>query len=265
MQERGETVYRPGIVALGILALVLTLVWAGGFVLAVYDVVSARPPAVQPARPPSVVEPGSDTAIRLVGLGDSLTRGAGDSEGLGYLGRLRQRVAEARKKPVYVHNLAVNGYRSDQLLSRLQKEPAFRQTIARADLITLSIGGNDLRVAAQETGVDLAHARRVFDESLARVVRIVTELRAINPRAPIVYVGLYNPYATWPEGEAITALLERWNAEVAARTAHMPNVAVVPLVDLFQFHLDEYLAADRFHPNGAGYAAIAERIWQVVR
>ncbi|GAB6936148.1 MAG: GDSL-type esterase/lipase family protein [Calditerricola sp.] len=257
--------YRPGIIALGMVALVLTLVWAGGFAFAVYDVVSAHPPAAPPERPSSAISPGSDTAIRLVGLGDSLTRGAGDPEGLGYLGRLRQQVAEARKQPVYVHNLAVNGYRSDQLLNRLRTEPAFRQTVARADLITLSIGGNDLRVAAQETGVDLAHAQRVFDETLVRVVQIVTELRAINPRAPIVYVGLYNPYARWPEGEAITALIERWNAEVAARTAHIPNVAVVPLVDVFRFHLDEYLAVDRFHPNDAGYAAIAERLWQVVR
>lgn len=41
-----------------------------------------------------------------------------------------------------------------------------------------------------------------------------------------------------------------------------PNMTLVPTFDLFQHKLGEYLSSDHFHPNGAGYQAIADRIVQ---
>ena len=42
-----------------------------------------------------------------------------------------------------------------------------------------------------------------------------------------------------------------------------PDVLVVPTFDLFEYRQDR-LALDHFHPNRAGYSAIAARILQVL-
>ncbi|MGH9368666.1 MAG: GDSL-type esterase/lipase family protein, partial [Thermoanaerobaculia bacterium] len=52
-----------------------------------------------------------------------------------------------------------------------------------------------------------------------------------------------------------------WNSLVQETALAYPDVVVVPVFDLFERRPDR-LALDHFHPNRAGYAAIAARILQ---
>jgi lysophospholipase L1-like esterase len=52
-----------------------------------------------------------------------------------------------------------------------------------------------------------------------------------------------------------------WNSLALETALADPNVAVVPVFDLFQGR-PERLATDRFHPNRDGYRAIADRVIQ---
>lgn len=212
-----------------------------------------------------------DGHLDIVALGDSLTKGMGDPEGLGYVGRLKDKLAEVSDVPVrLLNNLAVNGYRTDQLLADLDK-PAVIGAVKRADLVVLTIGGNDLfRYIREEidvlsdtiTGEALAGA---IPEPAERLDQIMATLSAMQPEALIVVVGLYNPFLDLDETRESSMAIADWNARANRAAYKYPNVLFVPVADLFERQLTRYLYSDHFHPNGDGYARMAERIFQALQ
>jgi lysophospholipase L1-like esterase len=53
--------------------------------------------------------------LYITSLGDSLTKGTGDSTGEGYVARVIQALSKQMDKPIHlVNNLAINGLRADQ-------------------------------------------------------------------------------------------------------------------------------------------------------
>jgi lysophospholipase L1-like esterase len=207
----------------------------------------------EPAAPRELVAP-------LI-LGDSLARGAGDERGLGIGGRLdaelRSRGVRARR----TYNLGVNGARTADLLRQLES-PNVQQMLREANVIVVSIGGNDLwggnnwRTAAPD------NPDEVMSGVLGRVETAVERIRAVNPRARIFFIGLYNPFVATPEGASLTSHVNRWNARLLEHFGNDPNFTLVATADLFS-HRDR-LALDRFHPGGEGYALIARRIAESV-
>jgi len=94
----------------------------------------------------------------------------------------------------------------------------------------------------------------------ADVTKILEEVRAANPKAPIRLVGLYNPWSDAPGDRRVArmALLVS-NAGLERAAAAVDGALVVPVADLFDGRPDR-LAADHFHPGPSGYDEIAARI-----
>lgn len=187
--------------------------------------------------------------LRLVALGDSLAYGAGDESDGGLAGRLRGRFDTV--------NLGVNGAQTGDLLAWL-RQPRVRAEVEKADAIVLSIGANDLFRApgarAETLRAPLAVAMRI----LGRIEQIVGELRGLNADARILLLGGYNPVPDHPESPRIEQYVGLWDATLANTFAHDPGVSVVTLSDLVTpRRLSRF---DRFHPGGAAYAALAQRI-----
>lgn len=255
--------------------LAAALVLLAGLVHAVGDVLN--PPADGMDRPAGghsgsrdEKETDPDGHLDIVALGDSLTAGMGDQTGLGYVGRVRNRLTEAGYGPVrLLNNLAVNGYRTDQLLADLDK-PSVAASVRNADLILFTIGGNDL-FQSFRAGMDARPEtmpgdglKKAIPEPAERLGRIFERLAAIRPEALIVYVGLYNPFADLDETGETSAAVAEWNA-IAGRLANRhPNVLMVPVADLFERHPGRYLYTDHFHPNAQGYERIAERVFRAL-
>ncbi|MBV8518692.1 MAG: hypothetical protein JO197_14940 [Acidobacteria bacterium] len=190
-------------------------------------------------------------------LGDSLAHGTGDETGLGIGGRLddelRRRHVRARRS----WNLGVNGARTPDLLTVVNRANV-QQLMRDSNAIVVSIGGNDLWGGTDWRNAPPPDPERTMAAVLDRIAAILARVRAANPRARIFFIGLYNPFALTPQGGALTPLVNRWNARLSTRFGGDPNFTLVPTADLFA-HRDR-LSADRFHPNGEGYALIARRI-----
>jgi lysophospholipase L1-like esterase len=194
-------------------------------------------------------------------LGDSLARGAGDERGLGIPGRLD---AELRRRKIAARrttNLGINGARTPDLLRQLESANV-QQILREANVIIVSIGGNDLWGGNDWRNAAPGDAESKMTDVLDRIEQVVERIRGVNPGARIFFVGLYNPFVSTPEGKLLSPLVNRWNARLLEHFGSDANFTLVQTADLFS-HRDR-LSVDRFHPGGDGYELIARRIAESV-
>jgi len=255
----------------GTISLLATIVFVTGFAYAVGDMLSPRgllnPPSTGNADEMPANRP--EGGYRILALGDSLTLGTGDDQGEGYVKKVVKLLAARTDAPVtLLNNLGIGGLQADQLAETLSANGSYAEALREANLILLAIGGNDLfrsaQGAATAQGMGLALEAEAVEEGLAQLARILDRLHAINPDARIAYVGLYNPFFAIPELRAGSESVLAWNSGAYRLLSRYPRATLVPTQDLFEQTTDRYLSGDRFHPNGAGYAAIADRIAQSV-
>lgn len=199
-----------------------------------------------------------DGVLRAVVLGDSLAHGAGDERGGGIPGALDTELYERSIPATAVVNLGINGARTHDV-AKLLENAAARSTVRAADIIVLSIGGNDLYGDSRARLLATLLPDHRQGRTTGRVQRIVTTIREVNPSARIFLLGLYNPYRHSRLGAWLDAQVNRWDARLIARFAEDRGVTVVRICDLLQRD-DRISTLDRFHPGVEGYAAIASRI-----
>lgn len=254
----------------GIAAVLSTLLLIFGLVYAVNDVVNPTATLFDDVtKTPNPLQ--EDNKINIVALGDSLTKGTGDRTGVGYVGYMKEKLAEVTGKPVFVlNNLGVNGYRTEQLLADLNDKPSVAETLEKADIIVFTIGGNDLFKYVREelditaANLDSEELFKSIPEPAERLQQILKRINEINPTAAIVYMGLFNPFLDLDKSRATSLAIARWN-EAAFEFIHTyPNMIIVPTADLFQKNLMNYLYTDHFHPNQAGYQRMADRAVQAL-
>lgn len=246
------------------LGLATAAVLAAGFAAALQGrlgepVDPSATPVPRPAVPAATAT--ADGAFRIVALGDSLTRGAGDAAGGG---GYPERVAAALRKAgltVSVDNLAVDGSETGDFLRKMEAADVARR-VAAANLILVSIGGNDLShslrsVVPGETATDPTAA--AMTGASLNLQRILSLLRKANPSAPIRLLGLYNPFPETFDKRMAKETLLKWNVALEEASYSVSGASVVPTADLFDERPDR-LSSDRFHPGPNGYGEIASRI-----
>jgi lysophospholipase L1-like esterase len=257
------------------LAAASVAVLGAGFILAVTqpgDVSSTLPEQTaqaqtEEAKPAVAVDKKADEPALIVAIGDSLTKGVGDTSGKGYVGNLKARLEETGRK-VNVQNLGISGLESSELVRSVQN-PGVQQYFKDAELIMISIGGNDITHSIG--GVDKILGTKGIDEQAILSTReqytknlqqILQTIRTHNNKAPILILGLYNPFEGLLEDQGYTdRLLLDWNDNLRKVAQSFEQVKVVPMFDLFQWNNHALLSFDHFHPNNEGYARMAERIY----
>jgi lysophospholipase L1-like esterase len=174
---------------------------------------------------------------RWVVLGDSLSQGVGaSSHDAGWVGQLRGRLA-ADGDDLQVVNLSATGARVRDVLD--QQLPLLHRLGPREDdLVTVLVGSNDL-VGARGRRTELPAA---FAELVGRL-----------PPGAVV--------ATLPQPSGAATLAN----EHLERAASTGAVVVVDLRVTGPRSWRGRLAGDFFHPNDAGYAAIATAFEPTVR
>ncbi|MCC3373304.1 GDSL-type esterase/lipase family protein [Cohnella sp. REN36] len=262
--------------SLGFVSLGCTLLLLFGFGWALKDAWAPSAGIALPGGTPQPVATGGawedKHELLVTAIGDSLTRGTGDASGQGYVRGTVDRLQKALGKPVkLVNNLGINGLEASNLTIRLDDE-GFKGAIAQADLLLVTIGGNDLFHVAQNGGslaeggdIDVQLLQTRLIGLKPRLETVFRKLRALNPNGRIVYVGLYNPFYDVPAlRESVGAVIDEWNGYARRLAETDGNAAVVPTYDLFETDVTRYLSSDHFHPNADGYARIAERVAQTL-
>ncbi|MGH1832891.1 SGNH/GDSL hydrolase family protein [Enterococcus gilvus] len=226
-------------------------------------------------------------SVHFVAVGDSLTEGVGDQTKRGGYVPL---VADALQQKygltsIEKNNYGVSGERSDQILKRVKKDTDLRSSLASADFITMTVGGNDLFQAFQKNLT--AKNAKQFDQPIKKygehVKNILEEMRELNPNAPIYIIGIYNPYfLNFPDIKAMQTVVDNWNDETQSLTKETKNCFFVPVNDLLykgiatkdsgqtnessnsEVKNNALYDEDNFHPNNLGYQLMATAIQEKI-
>ncbi|MGG4555016.1 MULTISPECIES: GDSL-type esterase/lipase family protein [Paenibacillus] len=263
----------------GVISLLSTVLLIAGFLYAVSDVIMpgtagngiglnqgiTEQPGEEPGVPP---EPSN--VLNVTAIGDSLSKGTGDDSGKGFARRFVELVKNGGRDSKLVNNLGINGLTTEGL-AELLKEKGVQYSLSQADIIVMSVGGNDLFKGAEslQSGGRLpteAELEQSVTQASERLGIIADSILEINSQAQLVYVSLYNPFSDLPGMREIgDEAVSRWNHIAADTLRKRERTLIVPTFDLFTYNSQKYLASDHFHPNGAGYQIIAERILQGVK
>lgn len=235
---------------------------------------------------------GTTTSINLVAIGDSLTEGVGDSTKRGgYVPLIAEQLrSNPSVRSVQTQNFGNAGDTTDQLLTLLKNNEEVRTELSRANIITLTIGGNDIVNNLDRVGLDgsmenFESTLQSYEQNLNIIFSILKEL---NNQATIYIYGLYNPYHYYfTEFSQLQEVFDNWNASTRQIVEEKENVLFVEIDSLFNPAVfpnesntssgtiedvedieDEnhpYLyKEDLFHPNDRGYQIMADALYDVV-
>lgn len=167
--------------------------------------------------------------VHYVALGDSIAKGYGlkDVETESYAGRIMQSLEE-RYGTVELVNFGKNGLRSEQLLDILVNEEnaqheKYMDAIGKADLITLSIGSNDL-LQYLSGGIDIKklseNGDEIFTEACVRfqenIPLIISAIHNQAPQAQFFVNNIYNPCSdvSFELSEKLDTMAEKYIAQM---------------------------------------------------
>lgn len=200
--------------------------------------------------------------IYITAIGDSLTKGVGDSTNQGgYIGILDKTINHT-DKIVEFNNFGKSGNRTDQLLKRLEN-PEVIDSIAKSDIVLVTIGANDIMLVVKENITNLVYTKFVDERNQfeGRLDEIIESIENINLNTHIYILGFYNPFQKYfPEVEELNEIVDDWNETGQLVTNEHENATFVPIKDLFDHAEIELFADDHFHPNKSGYQLMAERV-----
>lgn len=162
-------------------------------------------------------------------------------------------------------NHAVPGHTTDNLISKMSEETV-NADLKRADIISISIGGNDFLmnnpsdlifdVALEE---DYSRIGETCDKFYENLCVIIDNINSINPDAVILMQTLYNPQSG-DLGEIYQLAVDGLNEKISKyNDLHPDEIIIVDVGATFGNDMSN-IAKDGIHPSAKGNLAITEII-----
>lgn len=221
----------------------------------------------------------------------SLTEGVGDqTKQGGFVPLVADKLREEYKlTSVEIDNFGVGGERSDQILKRLKNDEDLRENVKSSDIISLTVGGNDLMKVIQSNifGLSVKTFNKPSIEYQERIKEMFEVIRELNPTAPVYVLGIYNPfYLNFPEITDMQTIVDNWNEKTEEVVSEEENSYFIPINDLLYRGLNSEVGVatsdsdttttsddnlntvknnvlyeeDHFHPNNLGYQLMANAV-----
>ena len=210
-----------------------------------------------------------------VALGDSIAAGFGlDSPSEAYPSILAETLG------FKLSNLAQNGQTSEELKARIaglsKKE---KDMVSEAQLITISIGGNDLigeknrKVVLSEALLSVLSGDYTMSDEMTEIyqtlkdnlVASVSMLRELNPDAVILLQTLYNPYLGgeytylgYNIGDRLDYYVQKINETYEDARQESDQFFIVDVAEQINGVPEYFYTTFDFHPTAAGHEAIAK-------
>ena len=199
--------------------------------------------------------------LHYVVLGDSIAAGSGiRNAGDACYGRI-----VANTNGYTYQNFGHDGHRTRDLLGRLDRSDV-KDAVRRADIISISIGGNDffqsnpVGLVFEVTFRQFSRINSIANEMRSNFVGIMDKIKAYNPHAVILMQTLYNPGTVLRL--QIKEATNRVNDMIYDYLREHPGAfEIVDIAGAFGSDVS-LIAVDTIHPNAKGNEKIAKVILQ---
>lgn len=224
--------------------------------------------------------------LNYVAIGDSLTEGVGDTTNQGgFVPLLADSLSSTYGYQVTTSNYGVSGNTSQQILKRMTEKEAIQDDLKKANLMTLTVGGNDVMAVIRKnlTTLQVSSFTQPAKAYQKRLRQIIEVARSENPNLPIYILGIYNPfYLNFPEMTEMQEVIDNWNNQTEAVTTEYEGVYFVPINELLYKGLDGeegivessgqqtkiindvLFTGDHFHPNNTGYRIMSTAVMEKI-
>ncbi|QRZ33100.1 SGNH/GDSL hydrolase family protein [Lactococcus cremoris] len=223
--------------------------------------------------------------LSYAALGDSLTEGVGDATGQGgFVPLFAKEIENSTGGSVSSQNFGKAGDTSTQIYNRMMKSKKITDGLKKANIITITIGGNDVLKVIRDNVTKLSSMTEkdfVKPEELyqARVKKLLDKICEDNPQAQIYVLGIYNPfYLNFPDLTVMQNVIDSWNTATAGVVSQEKNTYFIPINNLLYkgsgdkqaVEADSSTSAvannllyteDHFHPNNIGYQIMADAVF----
>lgn len=200
--------------------------------------------------------------FNILVIGDSIGFGIGDTNNRGIGLRYKELIKDNNSKKTIVTNISVPGHESKDL-ALLIKDKENISKISSADLIIISIGGNDLNRTEYKDNSSLElNDTKTLETYKNNLVSVLNKIRSVNLNAQIAMIGLYNP--SMKENLIETRLILNWNYQTRLILNEYNKAFYIASYEKFQNHLEEYLSEDMFHPSSKGYEVITKELYEII-
>ncbi|MEX2054069.1 MAG: GDSL-type esterase/lipase family protein [Candidatus Colwellbacteria bacterium] len=196
---------------------------------------------------------------RVLCFGDSITWGAVDKDGLGWVGFIKKDFGQDSENNPSVYNLGISGDTTDGLLKRFRIECEAR--LADGELgIVFAIGINDSRYINEEGNHEIPENK--FVDNLEQLIEIAREFTD-----KIAFIGLMDlddskttPIPWSPTKYYTNKNMRRYNSAIKS----VCEKNSLPFVDM-EGVIPIEMMPDGLHPNTEGHKLAAEKIQRELR
>lgn len=237
----------------------------------------------------------TDGTHSLLILGDSIAAHYGVEENVSYEAKLTQKLSADGEKWVST-NWGVPGDTTGDLVTLLYakaEDPRARQILAEADLIAISIGGNNILKFFRDAGYEgfpdatvpnLVKILREFEtraepikvEFLADLEVIMKTIRSVNPDATVLIQNIHNvardvegDFSIVRPGATAASLIEPIFTPIRTvldENAERLGYSVADTYSAFKESTEpKLLRREMLHPNEKGHTLIAEVLYDTYR
>ncbi len=220
--------------------------------------------------------------LNYVAIGDSLTEGVGDQTNQGgFIPLQSNAISEISDVNVVSQNFGVAGNTSTQIYKRMTKEKKIQSAIKKADVITITVGGNDVMkvIRTQLTNLTENSFEKPAQTYQKQLTEIFDFIRDNNPNAQVYVLGIYNPfYLNFPDITEMQDIINHWNQTTQETIAQQKQMYFVPINDLLYQGVNgskgvttsdgevqtitnnALFEEDHFHPNNIGYQIMSDAV-----